>query len=535
MVGIKQFTLYPVGDDKEVSRVYKYLRDGQETEAQMKNLYISALYAATLQGATKEEKEELTKPYRRTPNSKLNSAYVGRIDPDKYPTGLPIASGVLRGVKPVFDAACKKGLLHGACSLPSFRKDGPLDIPKMYVMPRGTYIQKSKTGEHPADVGLYYDKERYPTPMDFNEALLHGRSFEMYMKFANDITFIVNFGNLKKSRGLRKAIEGIYSGEVKCCDSKIQVVGKRIFLKMTLDFPEEKHGLDPGTVVGVDIGYKVPIMCALNDNEYVRLAVGEGGYLTRKRIAFQKERRRMSKSVRNSSMTGHGRGNLMKPAWDLRDKESRFNEHYNHVLSKRAVEFAVKNHAGVIQMENLSGITRKERGNFLLKNWTYYDLQQKIEYKAKQVGIEVRYVEPAYTSQVCSLCGYKGVRVKQAEFQCVNPKCRIHGKYKEAKGKGYDMNADFNGARNIALSDHFTLDTTEVVKIIPGTIEDECLEGLLTEGATYSYCYVCGDTTSIMCDDGRWHDFDLSKLKTAFESKDKTAKGKKRKGAKKTA
>lgn len=66
-----------------------------------------------------------------------------------------------------------------------------------------------------------------------------------------------------------------------------------------------------------------------------------------------------------------------------------------------------------------------------------------IEYKAKLEGIEVKYIDPAYTSQTCSYCGERGERKKQEEFVCTNPQC---------KRRGEKINADFNAARNIAMS-----------------------------------------------------------------------------------
>ena len=85
-------------------------------------------------------------------------------------------------------------------------------------------------------------------------------------------------------------------------------------------------------------------------------------------------------------------------------------------------------------MENLTGINTDEK---FLKNWTYYDLQQKIEDKAKEIGIKVIKIKPNYTSQRCNKCGYihKENRINQS-FKC--KKCSL------------EVNADYNAAKNIA-------------------------------------------------------------------------------------
>ena len=93
-------------------------------------------------------------------------------------------------------------------------------------------------------------------------------------------------------------------------------------------------------------------------------------------------------------------------------------------------------------MEKLSGIASD---NSFLKTWSYYDLQTKIEYKAKDVGIDVKYIEPRYTSQRCNCCGVidKASRVTQDQFKCTT--C------------GHTINADLNASRNIAMKDIETI------------------------------------------------------------------------------
>lgn len=99
-----------------------------------------------------------------------------------------------------------------------------------------------------------------------------------------------------------------------------------------------------------------------------------------------------------------------------------------------------KSEVKYINIEDLSGFNGSD---FILRNWSYYELQQFITYKAAQYGIEVRKINPYHTSQVFSKCGHweEGQRIDQTHFIC--------------KECGNEMNADLNAARNIALSTNF--------------------------------------------------------------------------------
>jgi putative transposase len=118
-------------------------------------------------------------------------------------------------------------------------------------------------------------------------------------------------------------------------------------------------------------------------------------------------------------------------------RESNIARDLNHKISKKIVQIAVQNQAG-IKLEGLSGIRKTAKSNksfrYTLNSWSYFQLGLYIQYKAKKYGVPVRYIEPAYTSQDCSRCGARGER---------------HGKHFSCPVCGHTTHADINAAFNI--------------------------------------------------------------------------------------
>ena len=90
-------------------------------------------------------------------------------------------------------------------------------------------------------------------------------------------------------------------------------------------------------------------------------------------------------------------------------KENRWINNKNHCLSKALVQSARPN--SLFVLEDLTNIRRatervKHQNRYLMVSWSFYDLGQKIEYKAKRAGIKVITVSPKYTSQRCPKCGH---------------------------------------------------------------------------------------------------------------------------------
>ncbi len=122
----------------------------------------------------------------------------------------------------------------------------------------------------------------------------------------------------------------------------------------------------------------------------------------------------------------------------LSGRERRHQKQINHEISKHLVSFALKQGVAIV-FEQLKGIRDRCRVRKAhrrrLNSWAFYQLQQFVEYKAKQAGVRMVYIDPRYTSQTCSNCLHIGIR-RQDDFAC--------------KDCGHRSHADLNAARNIA-------------------------------------------------------------------------------------
>lgn len=102
-------------------------------------------------------------------------------------------------------------------------------------------------------------------------------------------------------------------------------------------------------------------------------------------------------------------------------KERRHVKETNHIVSKKIVKEAVNSGTKIMVLEDLKNIRKRIKGNKRMRSrlhrWSWFELQQFIDYKAQAKGIKVVYVHPAYSSKVCSNCGCLGVRHKHL-FKC---------------------------------------------------------------------------------------------------------------------
>ncbi len=286
----------------------------------------------------------------------------------------------------------------------------------------------------------------------------------IYVRFPMGLEWDLSFGRDRSNN--REIVERVLSGQYDVGNSSLQEAkNKKRFLLLVVKIPKEQKQLNPNRVLGIDLGINTPLYAALNDNEYGGMSIGSRDQFLAVRMRMAAQKRELQRTLRHSTNGGHGRKQKLQALERLEGKERNWVHLQNHIFSKEIVEYAVQNEAGVIQMERLTGFGHDrndevdEGYKFILRYWSFFELQTLIEYKAKAAGIEVRYVNPYHTSQTCSYCGHyeKGQRINQSTFVCKNPEC-AKGKGKQnADGTYKGINADWNAARNIAFS-------TEVVE-----------------------------------------------------------------------
>jgi IS605 OrfB family transposase len=232
------------------------------------------------------------------------------------------------------------------------------------------------------------------------------------------------------------------------------------WLYVTYDFPAtESPTVNKEIIVGVDVGVSCPLYAAIS-NGYARLGWRQFQALGARIRSLQRQimaRRRSMQTggkvavSQKTARSGHGRKRKLRPIEKLEGRIDSAYQTLNHQLSAAVVDFARNHGAGVIQIEDLDGLRDALRGTFIGQRWRYHQLQQYLKYKADEAGIELRQVNPRFTSRRCSKCGH--IRHEfDHEYRQTHRNGRFAARF-ECLQCGYKAHADYNAARNLATLD----------------------------------------------------------------------------------
>ena len=182
-------------------------------------------------------------------------------------------------------------------------------------------------------------------------------------------------------------------------------------------------------VVGIDRGIN---FLAVSYDSKGKSTFFDGGKIKHKRVHYKELRTELQKKK-----TPSARRRLKK----IGQQENRWMNNVNHCVSKALVTNNPSKTLFVLEdLTGIRGATEKikRKDRYISVSWSYYDLEQKLKYKAQRNSCLVINVDPHYTSQCCPKCGHieKSNRDKKLHCFC-------------CKNCGYRSNDDRIGAMNL--------------------------------------------------------------------------------------
>jgi putative transposase len=207
-------------------------------------------------------------------------------------------------------------------------------------------------------------------------------------------------------------------------------------LTITLEVPDPPTaGPENEAVVGIDLN-ETNALVAVDGQERVLFVSGKAVKVQNRRTA--KTRARLQRKLATHKAQHRDTRSVRRVLKRLGRRQRHRTRTFAQTVARRLVEWAspqavlVFEHLQVPppQQEQIRGRALRRR----LALWQRGLIRRWIEHKAREQGLQVTEVNPAYTSQLCSRCGQRGNRRRHA-FTC--PQC------------GSQEHADINAARNI--------------------------------------------------------------------------------------
>lgn len=377
---------------------YNFIRDSQYAQYRGLNLAMGYL----LSGYYANDMNVKCDGFKKHQKSLTNSLKI--FDGINFGRGIDTKSNITQKVKKDFSTALKNGLAKGERSATNYKRTTAL-------MTRGRDLKFS-----------YNEKD------------------EIIINWINNIKFKAIVG---KSIELKHTLYKVINGEYKigqsglCFNNNNELI---LNLSITLPDIENKNSVKEGRVLGVNLGVLVPVYVSINDAPYIRRKIGSYSEAGKQKAQYKHRRERLYKQL-DAAKGGKGRKDKLRALETLKDKEKNFINTYNHFLSKKIVNFALKHKCEFINLEKLNN---EEVDDKILKIWAYHDLEEKIKYKAEMAHIKIRYVNSVFNKQMCSKCGYidkNNVSENNKLFIC--QEC------------GFKGDIDYNASLNIANSKEF--------------------------------------------------------------------------------
>ena len=373
MVITRKIEVFVCDSDKDQRRAYyDKLYANRDIAVKVANMAMSQLFALdnTMPYLSDEDKEKVTfLGVKGDKSTKQNAPYVAASEAFKGQADMGMVSCVLQNAQKMYQEDRKKGMWNK--SLRSYKSNMPVPFKKdRFVNLR---FAEYENGEGEKREGCFFT--------------LIGVPFQM--RFGRDRS------------GNRLIVERVIKGEYKMCTSSLQFDGSKIFLLLCVDMPKREAKVDTKKTLYAFLGVMNPIICTCDVRAAKEYDSGMKFFEIGTKEEFNYRRRQIQEAVRRCqinnrySVGGKGRKKKCQAIERWHDKEKNYVDTKLHTYSRMLVDLAVKHGCGKIALLNQKPREDKAKEDnqngepFVLRNWSYYGLKEKISYKAKIVGIKV--------------------------------------------------------------------------------------------------------------------------------------------------
>jgi len=226
-----------------------------------------------------------------------------------------------------------------------------------------------------------------PLPMQFIRNL--NRSEDGTVRFdISDFTMKIVFG--KDLSDNKIFFERALAGEYKLCDSSLYFDGNKMFLLAVFQFESDRITLNEDKVCEASLDVDTPVVVKINGKEFT---IGTKEEYLHRRLAIQAALRRTQAACRYNK-GGKGIHKKIQAIERYEKAEKNYITNRIHNYTRKLIDLCVKYKCGKLILVDQKEKEKEAKADeqYLLRNWTYYGMKEKINYKAAMYNIVVEVV-----------------------------------------------------------------------------------------------------------------------------------------------
>lgn len=373
MVVTRKIEVFICEDDKDLRKsYYEKLYDNRNVAVKVANMCVSHLFALdnTMPYLSDEDREKVSfLGVKGNKATKLNAPYVAASEAFKGKADMGMISCVLQQAAKAYQDDKKKGMWNK--SLRSYKSNMPVPF-------KADRFLNLRFAD-------YLDKE--------------GKTHNGCFFTLIGIPFQMKFGRDRSNN--RCVVENVINGTYKMCTSSIVCDGSKVFLLLCVDIPKKEVKLKEGKKLFAFLGVLHPITCTCEINAKQAYDSGMKCFEIGAKEEFNYRRRQIQEAVKRCQIEnrynvgGKGRKRKCQAIGRWHEKEKHYVDTKLHTYSRMLVDLAIKHKCQeIVLMKQVNREDKAKEDNqngepFVLRNWSYYGLKEKIEYKSKMVGVKL--------------------------------------------------------------------------------------------------------------------------------------------------